>query len=269
MRKLLLLLAAPLSLAAIDLQPWYSPSFEIQAEAKWIYQTFNEVDANPEPIPYRARDNFAVGRLGVSAFDTYDAQLEVVGAQTKAHNFNFDHVSLTLRYLLMDDVEGDFVSWVVGATGIQSVRQAVRDVSSFHHGVSEGEIHTAIGKEIVRCDTWSSHWWITGAIGCAGTGSPWCRGNAYVEYQIPARTLLLRVFAETLWGLGRQDLTTFANFQGYGPIRHRSIDTGARFTYQFPYCGSLHVQYARRVWAKNYPSKANILTVSYLYPFGL
>lgn len=269
MKKLFLTLFLPLSLFAIDLEPWYTPSFEFQSELTWFYQSYDKVEVWDSSIPYKSNDNFAKARLGMSILDTYDIQVEVVGGETRAHSFNFDHVSLTLRYLLMDDVEGDLFSLVVGATGIHANKQAVDDVSSFHHGQSEGELHVSIGKEIPRWDTWSSHWWLVGAVGCADQGSPWVRGNAYAEYQLPTRNLFIRFFGESLWGLGGKNITNITHFKGYGDIKHQSVDAGFRVTYRTDYCGSFYLQYARRFLARNYPKNTNLLTISYVYPFGL
>lgn len=197
-----------------------------------------------------------------------DVQLETTLANTHHRSFGFDSARLTFRYQFMDDITDDPFSVMVGATAIQAVRLALNDCGSFHHGLIEGEAHVTIGKESSYKQLWLHHWWLTLGVGGADVGYPWVRANAVWEKNF-CNEHHLRVFVNTLWGMGHHNLHRNHHFHGYGNIRHQSVDVGIRYGYWFPFDGELSAEYARRVYAKNFPANGNIFQLAYLYPFGL
>jgi hypothetical protein len=156
-----------------------------------------------------------------------------------------------------------------GATFTQSFVSSLKDISSFHHGRSEAEIFLSFGREepLELTMTWASRWWGVLGIGVAERGSPWVRGDFAYEYRASLESEW-RFFVNTLWGLGHKYLH-WHHFHGYGPIDHRSIDIGLRYTYLIEYVGHINFNYSYRVYAYNFPAHAHQVMIQFLYTFGL
>lgn len=264
----LLALHLPGSLHAIDLKPWFGNAFEFEVRPAYVYQNFNKVNTAVGNLSYPSNDHFASLDVGIAIFGNWNAQIQVIGAQTRAHSFNFDSALVMGQYLWMDDVIGDPVSLTTGITLCQATTISLHDLGSFHHGKFEGELHVAMGQEATCRNTWSSRWWIIGALGLADVGSPWWRLDGAAEMQI-CNGQFVEAGAYSLWGLGHSPLTSLVGFQGYGPINHGSVDAGLSYTYRFDIWGSLKVGYRRRLYARNFPEKVNYLIIEYFYPFGI
>ena len=71
----------------------------------------------------------------------------------------------------------------------------------------------------------------------------------------------------TLWGLGKKIFAiTFhdnLHFKGYGKINHKSVDLGIPLWLYDGMLGTLSLQYARRVYAYNFPKNANLVLLKY------
>lgn len=263
---LLSMLFACSSLAGADLKPWFPRYLEIQSSAAYWHQQYNAVSEGGGSKKWKSNDDFFHLALEAS-YESLCGELEGTLASTKRRHFGADNVSATLRYQLLDDIIGDPVSLVAGATVSQVFSQALKDVSVFHHGRIEGELHLSVGRESTSWEVWTSRWWGVGAVGVGDHGSPWLRGEFAWEKNW-CNTQFLRFYAMVLGGLGENSLNVY-DFDGYGPIAHRSIDVGAMYRYTFPYGTTLSVAYARRLYAKNCPEKTNCYYFAYDYPFGL
>ena len=69
--------------------------------------------------------------------------------------------------------------------------------------------------------------------------------------------------------MGGNALNLHHRFEGYGPIAHRSIDIGFRATKYTECAGNWIFEYTQRVYALNFPDYANLLRVSFIYPYPL
>lgn len=257
----------PACLAATDLKPWFPRSLEFQPRFTYLHQQYTEVDTGRGVCCKRSKDDFYTASLEL-AYAEYCGEIETTFAGTGSHHLGPEDVSLTLRYQLFDDVIGDPVSLVAGVTLSQVFSLALKDISTFYHGTAQGEIHAAIGRECSTWTTWSSRWWVVGAFGAGDHGSPWIRGEAAWEKNI-LEMQQVRFFIHTLYGLGRNDLELNVPFEGYGPIRHQSVDVGLQYRYTFDCDSILSAGFIRRVYSRNCPKDVNIYFVRYLYPFGL
>lgn len=275
MRKTAALLGLLPSLLAItpiqaaDLRPWYPRFAEIQPQATYLYQNYQTVQSPDGDFHYSSNDSFLTLSAGIPYYQWY-GEFDVVLANTRHRTFGLDNLNLTARYQIWDDVAGvDQYSLVGGLTVFTAVKRAVRDISSFHHGQIEAEAHLAIGKETSdNCERfWNSRWWGIVAVGIADIGSPWLRLNYQWEKNF-FDIYQWGVFANTLWGFGGDNLSHH-HFRGYGPIGHRSVDVGLFATYNFEWGGILTASYAFRAYARNFPANTNLLSISFLYPFGL
>lgn len=260
-----LMLFFPSVVQAVDLKPWFTRAYQLQGLIDYRFQSYHSVDAPSKSSHYSSNDHFVDGSL-MFVYEPFSLQLETEFADTKKRNFDWDHVSFTGRYLWLDDNIGDPVSLTTGLTVSRAWREAVNDISSFHHGRNEAFLHVAIGKQNIEGSTWLSRWWGVLGIGTADRWTPWIVANAAYEWN-SCDTHRLRLYVNSLWGCGGRKLKA-QDFGGYGPINHRSIDIGVRYSYEFDYYGMLSIDYARRVYAHNFPDNANILTLCYIYPFG-
>lgn len=201
------------------------------------------------------------------AVEPFEIQLEAVMADTRRRSFGMDHFALTGRYKYMNDILGDPLTVTFGGTYIQAWKWALYDISSFHHGLYEFEAHTSVGKEFSYGSEWLWRWWTLFALGLSERGAPWLRAEAFVEKNY-CDSYLLRAFVKSLWGFGSRPLHVH-HFHGYGAVNHQSIELGIGAHYTFENQGTIKLEYARRIFSRNFPSRANNVVLSYLYPFGL
>lgn len=263
-----ILLAASTLSEATELMPWFDTNLQIEARTSYTFQTYPSLAGNRHCRHYSSDDSFLTASLYLSALEMLNLELELTAAETHKHDFGFDNFRLTARYLWLDDIIGDPVSLITGLTVTQAVHRSLHDPSSFHHGKIEAELHASLGRELTCHDTWILRWWGALGIGQADVGWPWIRGNFTTEVRV-ADGQWARGFIHTLWGLGHKSIHSPHSFHGYGPIRHQSIDLGAGYDYRFDIWGTLSLEYAFRVYARNFPKHANRITISYLYPFGI
>lgn len=272
MKKIALITASIAFLSALcspvfstELMPWTQTDLLLYPRFDYLYQHYNKVNSSSGSEHRNAHDHFyTIGVLG--SYSPWIAEIEATAADTRQHNFGLDNFRVTGRYQWMSDIIGDCASVTVGATYIKASRIALRDISSFHHGRNEVELHISLGKEQTCYNTWASRWWTVGIFGLADHGSPWWRVIAAWEKNFN-ETLALRLFAIGLLGMGDNSLDLEDSFGGYGSIRHRSIDIGIRLTKITECRGNWSLEYAQRVYAYNFPQSANLLKICLIYPY--
>lgn len=268
MKTVLIVLSFFLSLCCYgtELKPWYPRYLEIQPQAECVYRHYPTIRTGDGTYHHSTDDEFLHLSL-LGAYDKYCVEIESTFAATRHRTFGFCDVRLTGRYQILDDVVGDPLSLVLGATIIQSCKIAVHDISCFYHGDIAAEFTLAAGKEVICEQFWTSRAWAVAGMGCADVGSPWIRGDLGWEHNF-YDSHQLELWLHSIWGLGGNNLHPY-HFRGYGPIEHGSIDLGIEYRYVFE-CGPvLGLGYSYRVYAWNFPSYANTLNISFLYPFGL
>ncbi|NGX42519.1 MAG: hypothetical protein K940chlam7_00799 [Chlamydiae bacterium] len=254
------------ALSGTELMPWTERDLELYPRLDYLFQHYNSVHTSSGSRHHSSDDHF--GTVGLSAsYGSWSAELEAIFANTRHRSFGFDNFKVTGRYQWFNDVVGDFVSITTGITLIKASSVALDDLSSFHHGRNEAELHVSVGKEISCLDYWASRGWGVIAVGVADHGSPWLRGQLAWEKNFQ-RTTHLRLFVNALYGLGGDSLS-IKSFDGYGSISHRSLDIGARISKTTDCWGIFRLEYAHRVYARYFPKCASLIQFSYLYPFGL
>jgi len=264
-RAISILLALPVLASATELIPWYGNDLEIETRATYLFQSYRSVDGS---CGKRSSNDHFLTLSALVPYDCWCAELEATWADTCKPSFGWDNFRLTGRYRILDDIIGDCVTLVTGVTLTKAFRPARRDISSFHHGGIEVEGHVTVGQEVSCEQFWTSRWWGVLGLGVGDVGSAWIRGDAAWETNICERHII-RLFGKTLWGLGGRKLCV-RKFHGYGSIHHQSIDLGLRYSYWTDLCDiTLAVEYSRRVYAKNFPRRADHIMLRLLYPFGL
>lgn len=252
---------------ATEYQPWIGPYMEFEWRNSILSQRYQKVASDSHFTHYSSQDLFLHTSLVDSVGYFFALEFEGVGALTRKQNCHVDHIRLNGRYVWLDDVAGDPMSLTFGFSLIQAFKPSNKDISSFHHGLSEAEIFVSAGKEYAIGDEWASRWWTVLGIGSAAQrGSPWIRANGVYEFHILPRDTI-RIFINTLWGLGSRRLCTH-DFDGYGSVQHQSVDIGLRYTKIIDYCGHLSIEYGYRPYARNYPAQAYFVLLNYLCTFS-
>ena len=247
-------------------QPWLGEPYELVWRTAAIYQGYASLASGSSLKHYPSHDGFL--QVSLSGFlPEFALEMEAVGACTRRQKGDFDHFSITGRYVWQDDIAGDPLSVTTGVSLSYACPLAVKDVSAFHHGWGEVEAFLSVGQERAQGALWHSRWWGLLGLGLAEQGSPWLRAHLSYEKRLGEQHEV-GVFAEALSGLGRHRLHV-VHFQGYGAIQHHSIDIGIRYAWEVACFGKIGAEYAYRVYAKNFPAHAQVFLLRILYPFGL
>lgn len=256
----------PYALSATELKPWYGNDLELESRSTLTYQNFKNVATAVNHTKYRSNDLFLNQSFAISLMQ-YAAEVEMMLAATREQHFNIDHLKLTGRYQILDDIVDDPFSLVAGVSIAEVGRPALHDPASFHHGLFEVEPHVAIGKEISKGEFWLKRYFALFAIGF-GQGSPWLRADFNYAIKLCGNHEF-ELFIKSLFGLGGKRVRLY-DFNGYGPIRHRSVDLGFKYAYYLDNLDAYLIgEYSYRVFAENYPKNASRLALTFFYPFGL
>jgi hypothetical protein len=262
---LIFTLSLILNIGATELLPSFGDQLEFEGRLSFFYSSFSQFNSDSKPIRCHQDNLFTTISLSNSPIPEASLELECTGTKNNHTNNSIDNIRITGRWLWWDDLLGDSVSLATGVTLTKAFTSGLKNISSFHHGLSEIEAHLSIGRESSSRTTWKSHWWAIGAIGVAEKGSLWLRADAAYEYRICDRHEV-RSFLNSLWGLGHRKLHCHP-FHGYGDIAHRSIDLGIRYSYLIPYFGDTSLEYAYRIYAYNFPENCQKVMLQILYLF--
>lgn len=267
-KLLCLFLFVPFICEAADLKPWFGNEYEVELRATLLYQNYSSISI---PFHHSIKRHANDGFITLSAtypFKRYRGEFEATAAYTQHQKGRWDNFRITGSYLWLDELEDDPLNLVTGIILTEPFSRALHDISSFHHGHIDGEFFLSYGKKYgCPCSKdYISRWWNVIGIGIADFGSPWIRGEAAWEYNF-YDAQQLRVFVNTLWGIGKNYIDPH-HFKGYGKIKHKSVDLGIRYGYTMGCWGTLNLEYARRVFAYNFPHNANLVLLEYYYPFG-
>jgi hypothetical protein len=263
----MLLLALPWLCMATDRKPWFGSQYEVELRASALYQNYHSLSSGGHRLRCSANDIFLTASAAFP-FKRYCGEFEATEASTRHQQGRWDNFRITGRYQWLNKTSGDPITLVTGITITEPYSRALHDVSSFHHGHLEGEFFISLGKEYgFPCSQdYLFRWWVVSGIGTAEKGSAWLREEGAAEYNY-CDLHIFRLFVETLWGLGKKRLFPH-HFRGYGRIHHQSVDIGIRYSLELGSFGTFSFQYARRVYALNFPKDANLALFEYYLPFG-
>ena len=268
MKKLLPLICSFSLLFSLKESPWMGELFEFHFKPYYWLQHYPDVNNGVNPTGYSSTDNFLGSDLSVRFLPDWEALFEAEWNTTKQHNMRFLSTALQVRSMVMDDIEGDPISFLWLGTLRYVPVHALRDVSTPYSGRINVELGASIGKEVDIGNAWSQEFWGYGYVGQANRGWPWIRGalNYRAEY-LHSHSFGLQCGG--FWGFGRDKPVNIGNFDGWGRFAHQSIDLEFIYGYRFPVWGQLTASYTRRLMAKNYPEENNIFYISYNLPFAL
>ncbi len=266
MRKVLALLL-PFMLFSLEVQPWFGDCLEFHFLGSYAYSFFERVQNGRPQLRSTFQSNVAYLALDFSPTPEWSVDGDLQLADTSKQNFNFRSIALQARYLWLDDIVGDRVSFASGGSVRFTNTDSLRDVSCPSHANFDFELNFSLGKEFDVSDVWAWRFWAFGALGHGNKGSPWVRAIASLETNYDDRHKFA-FFAEGINGYGRRRTVFIDDFDGYAKIRQKAIDVGARYGYRLGVYGTLRFAYARRVLAKSCPEQVNTFIVSYLLPFS-
>lgn len=252
--------------AATEYQPWLGNSYEFEFRTSLIYESYSKLAVDSHLKPYSSDNVFLNASLS-NATPDFGVELEAVEVSTRQQKGKMDQLKLTGRYSWLDDLAGDSWSLIPGFSYRQAFKNSLKDISCFHHGLYEGEVFLSFGKEKSLDTYWHSRWWSLIGIGMAERGSLWLRFQLVYE-RCWWDKHRMRLFLHSLWGGGNKKLSIH-HFNGYGSIRHRSVDLGLRYTYSLDYFGTASLEYSYRIYAQNFPIYTHHLLAQLLYTFGL
>jgi len=250
------------------MQPWFGEVYEFHFLESYSYSWFHSVQSSLPPYNQFFQANVFYSGLEFSPSPVWDVDGDIQFASTSKVPFNFRTGALQVRYLWSDDIVGDPVSFATGASVRVTAASSLKDVSCPSHGNVDFEVNFSLGKEFDAPTTWRFRTWLFGAIGQANRGSPWIRAVGSLEMN-REDVHKFALYAEWINGYGSHKTIDVNNFFGYGKIRERALDIGARYGHGLGVWGTLRLDYIRRVVAKVAPEYVNTFMLSWLLPFGV
>jgi hypothetical protein len=267
LNRFLTFLLLPLSLFAIEVQPWFGDVYEFHLLSSYAYSRFDKVEGAEPPLGKIFQANLIYLGLDFSLSPEWSIDADFQLADTTAQSFNVRSTAIQARYLWLDDIIGDRVSLSTGANMRFTPTHALHDVSCPSHANLDFEANVSIGKEFEATYSWLFRAWAFAAIGHGNRGSPWVRAIAAIETNINDQHKL-GLFAEGINGYGRHSHINVNDFDGYAKFRNKAIDLSIRYGCRVGVWGTLRFEYIRRVLAKSCPENVNTWTIGYLLPFS-
>lgn len=255
--------------SSLEVAPWFIQDFEITTKSSFTYGYFNQVALKNHLTDDPTYNRFYKTSVFMSAFEDYFAELELGAFDTSSHSFNLEYGRLALRYLLLDDSTGyNTISLTLGLITTIPVKEAIYDISCFHHYYFEEELQLALGKQFDYSLKDFHRGFLLIGLGQATKGYPWIR--SLFHYEVVLNNSWRSYFeAEYLQGLGNGNLNQVNPFLGYANINHKNVDFKLGLAYEwFPYM-NLSFEYQVRGYAYNFPKNYQAGTFSLIIPFGL
>jgi len=269
MRKIffLMILFSSYTIFAIEQAPWFGDVYEFHFLSKYTYSRYNKVDGAIFSLDDTSNDHLLHFNLSFAPSLQWSIDSDLEFAKSPRQDFGFCAVAFQGRYLLKDDIIGDPVSLSMGGNFRVVSDNSLKDVSILYHSNVDFEFNIALGKEFSNLDYWRFRFWFYGSGGIANKGSPWLKGEFYIEGNLQERRKWA-LFVKAMHGYGRQEQINIYDFHGYGKVRQRNIDMGFRYGWRLDVWGSLSFEYKRRILAKRCPENVNFFTLIYLLPFS-
>jgi hypothetical protein len=266
LHKLLFLL--PISLMGLDRLPWFCNLWEFTFTPTYTYSEYPSIQNGVPHHQQTSHDHVLAFDLAVPPTPNLQIETEVEFADTPRQSMGLRSLAFQARYLWLDDLLGDPVSFTTGAVIRGVSRHSVKDVSCPYHSYLNFELNSAVGCEWNHSFEWRFRTFGGASIGIANHGYPWLSAFAIIEGQM-FHAHRLGLLLDGYMGFGPHKDVFIDHFNGYASIEHRNIDAGLKYTYVFEVWGQLSLAYTRRLYARSFPEKVNFFTISYMLPFSL
>lgn len=252
---------------SLEMQPWFGEVYEFYFLSSYSFSRFNKVQGGSPQLTHPFNVNLLYFDLDFPFSPQWSFDFDLQFAKTTQQSFNFRTTAVQGRYLWLDDIIGDAVSFCTGASARFTPSYALHDVSCPSRTNADFELNFSIGKEFAVRENWLFRAWGFGAVGQGIYGAPWVKAMAALETN-KDDTHKLAIFVLGDNGYGRHSHVSINHFEGYGRIRAKWIDAGLRYGYQMGVWGTLRFEYVRRLLAKAAPIHVNTWALSYLIPFS-
>jgi len=249
-----------------EYSPWFNPPFEFQGHISYLYEHANRVQSPKGNFSEKTRNSSLHLGAFVTPWPSWNVEAEIFLTHTSHVDFDCEAGWLTVRYAWLDDISGDPISLVTGATLSFPTTHFLHEFSFPYHGHANAELHATVGKEWKRGCDWLVRAYGLSGFGCGERGSPWVHALGVFEYH-PLPCVLFGTFIEALYGLGNNDLTP--HFNGYGSIGHQNIDLGVKMEYEIRYVGTLRLLAWHTIHARNFIMDAWGGSVTLFVPFNI
>jgi len=263
-----ILLALPISLFGLNMEPWFCNVYEFTFSPSYTYSRYRDVQNGYPQLRSVSNDHLIAFDIAVPPAPNWELDADVEFADTPRQSMGLRSLGAQVRYLWLDDVVGDPVSLTTGVSLRGVSKHSVHDVSSPYHSYLNGELSTSIGREWDSGFHWRFRTYGFGAIGMANHGYPWSRLFATVEGNLH-NTHRLSLFSWGYIGFGPHKRVHVDHFKGYASVQHRNVDIGIQYTYVTEIWGRITLSYSRRVYAHSFPENVNFFLIGYMLPFSL
>jgi hypothetical protein len=267
MKKIaLFFLFLPLTIFVIEHQPWFGNIYEFNLLSRYTYSYYSSVDSSKKPLGYTSHDHLVYFGLEFPTSSVCSIDGDIEFTDTPRQSFSFRSTALQGRYLIYDDIIGDKLSMAIGGNLRFTSSRSLKDVSTPYYANCDFEATLALGKEF-ESESFRSRLWGVGCVGLANKGSPWV--SALISLEGNSKEVHKgSIFLAATHGYGRKTVVNINHFYGYGNIRVKNLDLGARYGHRFGVWGTLSVEYVRRLYAKRCPKEVNFFSICYLLPFS-
>ena len=266
MRLLIIAIFLPLSCFSLTTKPWLADLFEADLTPGYTYRHYPNVQGATKP--FASNDQILSLELGAALSTRFDLELELEVAHTTQQSWGMRSGAMQVRYLWLDDVAGDPVSFITGLSLRDVSKRNLRDVSCPYAARINGELFSAIGKEFSDVFNWNTRIYAWVAVGIANLGAWWTRQEISYENNWCNR-YNLKLFLQGDFGFGNLRQVVVDHFDGWGKYHHQSVDLGICCRCQLDYYGTFSIRYAYRVFARTFPERVHCLTLLYCFPFSL
>lgn len=249
---------------ALETKPWFGNAFECELTSQYAYSYYPKIN---RAIPHNHHSNDNVIDVDLGFFtESVHAEVELEAAATTKQSFGYRSFALQGRYQWLDDICGDFMSFVTGVIIRQVSAHRLRDPSTPYHYKWNFSLSNVFGKEWAKGDTWKYRSYAFVNLGIANKGSAWLDFLAKFQWRYNEHHQG-DVFAKGYFGFGKKNHVNLHNFFGWNDVAHRSIDLGAEYRYYIRCYGHIFVDLMYRIYAHAYPEKTISAVIGYQLPF--
>lgn len=249
---------------SLEVEPQLNEVFEFHVSGSYSYKWYDSVSHSLEAFDRNAHEHALLVGMDFVFLPDMSIDGEVDFAFSNVKEKGFRSLAMQLRYLLFNDVAGDFLSTVFSFSGRVVSSNSLKDISSPYHGREEFGFKISIGKELFD----KINLWGYGNIGFTEKGNCWLDGAIVLDLKLKERDRISFMMDSTI-GFGKHKFIDVNHFHGYGKIKERNIDLILSYVHIFDIWGSLILKYQRRLFAYSCPKNVNGLIFTYSYPFSL
>jgi hypothetical protein len=267
MKRLCALFLVPAACFSLETRPWLGNVWEFTFDAAFAYSRYHKVQNASVQLSAPSNDRVLAFDGGLTISPSIDAQVEIEFADTPRQSWGLRSTAIQGRYLWLDDISGDPVSFNTGINIRGVSRHSLKDVSCPYASDVNIELTASVGKEWSKEGDWTWRTWGFAALGIANHGLPWTRELIVGEGNWQ-NTHRFALFTLGDFGFGKEQHANVRHFDGWGKFHHQSIDLGAVYGYHCGVWGTLSLSYFYRVFARNFPDDFFQVTLNYEVPFS-